>query len=81
MSGFTSRGFELTRTKAMHWHRGRTCCKSLSDIARTHLVPAGFDWQFGVGGNFLIVNGPGLSLAEEDATALYEAVSGRESMW
>jgi hypothetical protein len=75
MSGFRGQGFDLTATKARHWHGSkRRCCRSLADIARTHLVPAGFIWRFGTGGNFLVVTGPGL--AEQDAQLLYEAISG-----
>lgn len=75
MSGFNGNGqFELTWKRAMYWHRGRRCCKHLGDIGRQHLAPAGFAWRFGRGGNFLVVTGPGLS--EEDASGLYEAVSG-----
>lgn len=80
MSGQRDDGrFELTATRATYWHRDRgpKCCRSLADIARTHLVPAGFSWEFGRGGRFIIVSGPGL--ADEDTGPLYEAVSGRES--
>jgi hypothetical protein len=76
VSGFQRNGaFDLTATKARQWHGSkRRCCRSLSDIARTHLVPAGFTWRFGTGGNFIVVNGPGL--AQEDAQLLHDAISG-----
>jgi hypothetical protein len=71
--------FELTAKKGLYWHRARGpgCCRSLSDIGRNHLTPAGFAWHFGSGGNYLMVSGPGL--AEDEAGPLYEAVSGLET--
>ena len=79
MSGMQDKGrFELTATRAKHWHRGQKCkCRSLADIGRVHLVPAGFAWHFGTGGNFIVVTGPGLD--EEDTAPMFEAVSGRPS--
>lgn len=78
MSGLRRDGrFELTLTRAGFWHRGRECaCVSLGDVGREHLDPAGFRWQIGRGGNFLLVDGPGL--AEGRTDALFQAVSGRE---
>lgn len=77
MSGLREDGrFELTAKRARYWHGQRKCCRSLGDIARTHLTPAGFSWSFGRGSNFIVVSGPGL--AQEDTAPLYEAVSGRQ---
>lgn len=77
MSGIGLGGhFELTRTRAKYWHRGRDCgCASLEAIAAQHL--GDFAWTAGQGGNWLDVTGPGLG--EGSTSPLFEAVSGRKS--
>jgi hypothetical protein len=85
MSGFTRSPrygtdvvYELTATKASHWHRSCPCgvTDTAADIATTHAVPAGFTIVRN-GGNFVALRGPGI--AQEKTGPLCEAISGRSS--
>lgn len=72
--------FELTYTKAEYWHRGckRPECqgRDLQTIVTAHVVPAGFE-VVRDGGNFIALDGPGISAGSTNA--LFSAVSGRAS--
>lgn len=84
MSGFNRHlpgVYDLTTTKALHWHRSREgCpCATLDDVVEQHLEHAGFTRHPAPSAALARLSGPGL--AEHSSTPLYEAVSGLESIF
>lgn len=75
MSGIKGDRYELTATKALHWHRRRDCdCRTLLDVAQRHL--RGFSWDVGdERGNWIAVRRPEDATDRQFEAAIYAAVS------
>lgn len=77
MSGFVGRvgektgEYDLTATKALYWHRRRSCCTSAEQIIDRHVRP---DFAVEHRGNVWRITGQGLDQGYTDD--LYAAVSG-----
>lgn len=80
MSGWQrDHSYELTWAKAAHWHRFCQCGLTrqtpnfLTELARTHLTPAGLSWRPSSRGSFLTVSWDEAN--GKSADKLYYAVS------
>jgi len=68
--------YELTATKARHWHGRRGCCGSVEDMIDRHVRPL-FTVELGRGGSFWTVTDA--TLEAGSTNRLFTALSGHES--